>query len=141
MSKKPTLAEINRNPLNIRYSPSNQWKGQVSQNKGFCVFKSNSYGIRAGYIILTNYIKNGVNTIRDIVSRWAPPSENDTQRYINFVCEETILSPDMVLTDKSIDDYWTKIMILQAMVVMESGQLFDEQQINLFINYPEKYED
>ena len=141
MSKTTTLAEINRNPLNIRYTPSNQWKGQASQNKGFCVFKSNSYGIRAGFIILTNYIKNGINTIRDIVSRWAPPCENNTSAYVDFVSSETLIAPDAILTDKTIDDYWTKIMIIKAMAKMESGQTFDEQQINLFINYPEKYED
>ena len=41
---------------------------------------------------------------------------------------------------ESIHDYWTIIMILQAMGIMESGEKVDENQINLYINYPEKYE-
>ena len=139
MSKKQTLAEINNNPLNIRFNENNQWRGQTGQNRGFCVFSSEAYGIRAGYKILTNYIKWGVNTIRDIIHRWAPTSENDTEAYIRFVCDETILEPDHVLTDCNIHDYWTKIIILQAMIKMECGKHVDENQINLFINYPEKW--
>lgn len=137
--KKPTLAEINNNPLNIRYSPQNQWKGQTGQNKGFCTFKHESYGIRAAYKILCNYIKNGINTIKEIISRWAPSCENNTKEYINFVCEDTLIPKDLELTNLSIHDYWTIIIIIQAMAKMECGKRYDEQLINLYINYPEKY--
>lgn len=140
MSKQQTLAEINNNPLNIRYSPANQWRGQTGQNKGFCTFKNKAYGFRAAFIILGNYIKNGFDTIEEIIRRWAPPSENDTEAYINFVEEETITPRDLKLTDTNIHDYWTKIIILQAMAQMESGIKVDENQINLYINYPEKYD-
>lgn len=139
MKKQPTLAEINNNPLNIRFNPANNWRGQTGQNKGFCTFESKAFGFRTAYRILTTYIKNGYNTIEKIVSRWAPPTENNTENYIRFVCEETIIDPDQILTDESIHDYWTKLMILRAMAKMESGIWYDEQQINLFINYPEKY--
>lgn len=139
MSKQQTLAEINNNPLNIRYNPQNQWRGQTGQNKGFCVFKNNAFGFRAGFIILGNYIKNGINTIEQIISRWAPPSENNTENYIRFIENECIIPRNLVLTDMNIHDYWTKIIILQAMAQMESGIKIDENQINLYINYPEKY--
>lgn len=139
MKKQPTLAEINNNPLNIRFNPANNWRGQTGQNKGFCTFESKAFGFRAAYRIITTYIKNGYNTIEKIVSRWAPPTENNTENYIRFVCEETIIDPDQILTDESIHDYWTKLIILRAMAKMESGIWYDEQQINLFINYPEKY--
>lgn len=127
------------NPLNIRYNPRNAWRGQEGEERGFCKFENNAYGFRAAYIILTNYIKNGCNTLEDIISRWAPPCENKTENYIQFVSDECILPRDMVIHDRTIDDYWTKIIILRAMAKIETGQTFDEQQINLFINYPEKY--
>lgn len=140
MSQKKTIlgVELN-NPLNIRYNPSNNWRGQVGAERGFCRFKNTAYGIRAAYIILTNYIKNGCNTLEDIISRWAPPCENNTENYIRFVENETLIPRDLTLTDCSIHDYWTKIMILQAMAKMETAQTFDEQMINLYINYPEKF--
>lgn len=133
------LSDQTNNPLNIRFNAGNKWKGQKGEHKGFCVFLHESYGIRAGYKLLTNYIANGYNTIRSIVSRWAPPSENNTEIYVSFVCSETFLEPDEVLTDCSIHDYWTKIIILQAMAKMESGRDYECQQINLYINYPDEY--
>lgn len=135
-----TIAEKTNNPLNIRFNPSNKWKGQTGEYKGFCVFKSESYGIRAAYKVLTTYIANGVNTIEAIINRWAPPTENRTQEYVSFVCQETLLEPNEVLTDNSIHDYWTKIIIIEAMAKMECGKTYDCQQINLFINYPDDYE-
>lgn len=139
MSKQPTLAERNNNPLNIRYSPANKWQGQTGENQGFCTFRNEAYGIRAGYKILCNYIRNGHNTIERIVHRWAPPCENNTDRYIRFVCQETMISMTEPLGWETIHDYWTIIMILQAMAQMECGKKFDEQQINLFINYPDRF--
>lgn len=134
-----TLQEKTNNPLNIRFNPANAWKGQISEYKGFCVFVSESYGFRAGYRLLTNYIAMGVDTIEKIIDRWAPPCENNTEEYIKFVCNETLIPRDLYLTDNTIHDYWTKIIILEAMAKMESGKSYDCQQINLFINYPEKY--
>lgn len=140
MSKSKTLAEINCNPLNIRYNPQNQWRGQTGQNKGFCTFKSESYGIRAAYRIICNYIRNGFDTIEAIISRWAPPSENNTEKYIQFVCTETMIHRIEKLKNETEHDYWTIIIIIQAMAQMECGKKYDENQISLFINYPEKYE-
>lgn len=139
MKNQETIAEKCKNPLNIRYASQNDWRGQVGVHKGFCVFENEAYGFRAAFVIIGNYIKKGHNTIREIVSRWAPPSENNTDAYIEFVSEETIIDPDFELTDNSIHDYWTKIMIIRAMARMESGKWYDEQSINLMINYPEKY--
>lgn len=147
MSKtQPTPKESNNpiwkhcnNPLNIRYNPANNWVGQTGEYKGFCVFKSESYGIRAAYKLLFNCIKNGHNTLADIIERWAPPTENDTKKYLRFVCEDVIIDPSEPLGYSTIHDYWTIIIILRAMATMESGQRYDEQQINLYINYPEKY--
>lgn len=140
MKQKSTCIGIElNNPLNIRHNPCNNWKGMVGNEKGFVHFRSVAYGIRAAYVILTNYIKNGCNTIEDIISRWAPPCENNTENYIEFVENETLIPRDLTLTDCNIHDYWTKIIILQAMAKMETGQNFDEQTINLYINYPDKY--
>ena len=134
-----TLADINNNPLNIRYNPANRWQGQTGENKGFCVFKSKAYGFRAGYRLLVNYLKNGHDTIEKIVGRFAPSHENNTENYIRFVEDDCIIDRKQSLGYESIHDYWALIMILRAMARMESGTFYDEQQINLFINYPERY--
>lgn len=79
------LGIINNNPLNIRYSPSTKWKGQAGANKGFCVFTDMIYGYRAAIVLLCNYQRKGYDTIRKIITRWAPPSENNTEAYISAV--------------------------------------------------------
>lgn len=80
------MKEFRRNnPMNLRYSENNNWIGQTEPTNGFCNFTSVEYGFRAAYITLKNYGKRGYNTIRKIVTRWAPPSENPTQTYIKYV--------------------------------------------------------
>ena len=139
MKHSETLGGKNHNPLNIRYNSKNNWRGQVGENSGFCVFSHEAYGFRAAYKLITTYISQGHNTIAKIVSRWAPPCENNTEAYIKFVEYETIIDRNHILTDCNIHDYWTKLIIIRAMAKMESNCDIDEQKINLYINYPEKF--
>lgn len=73
----------NNNPGNIR--PGDQWQGMIGENGGFVVFKDVSWGLRAMAIDLRTKINKGYNTINSIITRWAPPSENDTAAYIRNV--------------------------------------------------------
>ena len=84
------MQKIN-NPFNIRYSKFNAWQGQIRSYHGFVVFESLDYGLRAGIILLNNYIKNGYNSVSAIISRFAPVTENDTKAYIDFV-EKALLA-------------------------------------------------
>lgn len=83
--RKKTLGVRNNNPLNIRYSPLNSWKGQTGSNRGFCTFSTMDYGFRAALVLLRNYVRRGLNTPALIVKTWAPPNENDTDVYISKV--------------------------------------------------------
>lgn len=49
-------------------------------------FESMAYGVRALMKLLTRYIHDGHNTVRLIIERYAPASENDTKAYIKAVC-------------------------------------------------------
>ena len=83
---------INNNPANIRRGSA--WKGLVPflvnpQNKqrvcdkSFCQFVSIEYGIRALIILLRTYCyKYKLSTIEQIIHRFSPPSENNTNFYI-----------------------------------------------------------
>ena len=81
---KETRGVRNNNPLNIRRNPANQWQGlrPVQADKLFCQFKAMKWGLRAAIKLLDNYIRRGAQTPRQIISRWAPPSENDTASYV-----------------------------------------------------------
>jgi hypothetical protein len=79
----------NNNPGNIRKGKDN-WKGMAEKQTDaqFVQFRDMAYGYRALLILLKNYIeKRGCVTIRDIIRRWAPSVENDTEAYIRSVCE------------------------------------------------------
>ena len=82
------------NPLNIRYNKSNSWLGLTGSNNGFCEFDSLFHGFRAALIILKRYRQYGKVSVTDIISRWAPKSDNNnTEAYINFVCDKCDISP------------------------------------------------
>ena len=89
-----TLSDRNNNPLNIRTS-GDDWKGASGSNAGFVKFNNPEYGVRAGALNLyASQEKHGNNSVRDIITRWAPPSENDTEAYVQRVSNDLGVSPD-----------------------------------------------
>lgn len=85
------------NPFNIRTSAF-PWKGQLGSTRGFCDFTDIRFGIRAAiYLLVKSYRRKGINTIESIITRFAPVSENDTSRYIKYICKNTGFFPDCPL--------------------------------------------
>lgn len=130
METKPKVPRgiRNNNPLNIR--KGNNWKGERPNqtDKAFEEFTSMTYGIRAGFIIIKKYMSgyNGLtekfNTIEKIIRRWAPPTENATQKYIDQVAKESGISSRLKL---SFSDKKSMCAIVSAMIHVECGQLVD----------------
>lgn len=82
------------NPLNIRYSYINHWMGQTGQTNGFCNFTSYVFGIRAAaYLLMRSYRRAGFRTYAELITRFAPSSENSTEKYIDFVCSGLHVMP------------------------------------------------
>lgn len=107
----------NNNPLNIRIG--NVWLGEVKENTDgeFEQFTSMIYGLRAAIVLLRRYICHyHLNTIAQIVSRWAPSSENNTRLYINFVSERLGIADD---TPLDIYDKVTICRLVEAMAYYE----------------------
>jgi hypothetical protein len=110
----------NNNPGNIERG-TDKWKGaSPSQDDDrFLQFDSPEAGIRAMARILGNYKKeHKISTLADAITRWSPPSENDTAGYIQFVSDETGIKPDA-----RIDlDSPAVLPIMAAMIQKENGQ-------------------
>lgn len=113
---KQSLGIRNNNPLNIRYSKNIHWKGQNGVKKGFCTFESMKYGYRAALLLLCNYYNKGYDTIRKIINRWAPASENNTSAYIKYVSFACSVEPDV-----RISDFYTLTQIALVMSIYECG--------------------
>ena len=124
MTKEPRGLR-NNNPLNIRKGCN--WYGErfPQVDRDFEEFQSMELGIRAAFVLLRNYITgfNGrsfkYNTIRKIIRRWAPPTENATQRYIDFVCKQVGKDQNEVIY---FSDRTTIITMARAMAFVECGQ-------------------
>lgn len=117
----------NNNPLNIRHNPRNKWLG-LSLNQtdpAFCQFDSMTYGVRAAMKLLRNYaIEMKRCTIKDYITRWAPPSENNTRNYIDFVCKEMNFPSNINLFFR---DYVRFIAMVRAMGKMESNYIIPDE--------------
>lgn len=80
---KPARGERNNNPGNIRHG--SKWQGLSAQqtDKDFCQFVSPEYGIRAIFVLMRTYEKkHKLCSVREIINRYAPPKENNTEGYI-----------------------------------------------------------
>lgn len=89
----------NNNPGNIRHGSDWQGLAAVQSDPSFATFVSPEYGIRAMAKLLQNYqTVYGLNTVRQIISRWAPPTENDTGSYVNHVAELLGVHPDQSIS-------------------------------------------
>lgn len=85
---------------------------------------SQFYGWRAALIIIySSYRKKGFVTISQIITRWAPPSENDTKGYLKYVCDRTGMSSDTFMPTLH-DDPLAWAHLLMAMAEMEIGHAF-----------------
>lgn len=86
----------NNNPGNIRCG-SSRWLGlsSLQNDSEFCQFDSLMFGVRALLIVLRSYYnKYNCNTIRKVISRYAPSTENNTEKYIKFVCDYLCIPAD-----------------------------------------------
>lgn len=109
----------NCNPGNIRLSRV-KYQGEVapSQDKSFKQFQTMAWGYRAMFVVLDSYHRKGFKTIRQMINRYAPPVENHTDNYVNFVSVNSGTPADQILDPES---EGLMIPIISAMSYMENG--------------------
>ena len=111
----------NCNPGNIRQSRT-RFVGEIlpSRDSSFKEFQSMAYGYRAMFVLLDTYSRRyNLCTIRSMISRWAPPIENNTESYIRYVAEHSGIDADSKLDSRSQRDM---IPVVMAMSEVENGQ-------------------
>lgn len=97
----------NNNPGNIDYNPRNDWQGQIGIEDGpnprFAKFSDPKFGIRAMAKLILNYRgkdgmpgvgKVGIDTVREVITRWAPGHENNTEAYVQSVAKAMKVGPN-----------------------------------------------
>lgn len=120
-SNKAPRGIRNHNPFNLRRS-KDPWQGLAPKQTDpeFFQFISAPYGIRNGMRTLITYQdKHGLNTVRKIINRFAPPVENDTDAYIDHVAGRLgCLTPDDPI---DVHDGATMLALADAVIRHENG--------------------
>mgnify|MGYP000049700038 FL=1 len=109
----------NFNPGNIRQSKT-KYLGEVrpSRDVAFKQFETMAWGYRAMFVLLHTYSRNGYRTLRQMITRYAPPIENHTESYIAHVSRWAEVFPDAPLDTL---DPAVMISVVGAMSRMENG--------------------
>lgn len=110
----------NNNPGNLVIS-SNDWEGKIPEAQNtdgtFEQFTTANYGIRAmAYDLMHDVNQNGY-TLQQLITEYAPPSQNDTGAYINYVSSVTGLQPGERVTFS----YLLLSEMLRVIIQVENG--------------------
>ena len=118
-AKTPRGIRLN-NPGNIRLTPT-KWRGEVvGTDSAFETFDHPENGIRAIARILLSYQRRrGLRTVLELIDRWAPPIENDTDAYALHVAECMNCSVNQVV---DLEDPGLMAEIVAAIIKHENGQ-------------------
>jgi hypothetical protein len=117
----------NNNPTNLNFANQNGATKESGIDGRFAVFKNMEDGIAAAAHQIEIYSSRGINTVRGIITKWAPESDhNNTSEYIRQVSKKLGVSPD----DKiDIHDRNVMFQLLDAITHVEvgKGRVTDEQ--------------
>ncbi len=118
----------NNNPGNLEANGV-PWDGVNGDDGRFYTFESSFYGLRAMAKLLSNYGRlYGVNTVRGIVSRYAPTHENNSVAYMQHVAKVLQVELDQPI---KLDDANRLAALVKVMIRHENGQQpYSENEIS-----------
>ena len=124
-TRKQTRGERNCNPLNIKKT-SIKWHGKIEgKDTIFESFKDCYCGYRAAIICLYKHYRTGSNTVNLLINKWAPGTENNTVKYVNYVSILMDLSPN----ESFFWSYSNVYLLLYYMCVYENGYIIKREEL------------
>lgn len=126
---KPTRGERNNNPGNIDRHTGTLWRGMADMqtDSRFVIFQGVEWGIRALAKVLLAYKRmHKIDTVRKIINRWAPSSENDTDAYVNHVATVLEVGPDEPI---DVEDLAILCKLTTAIIAHENGRVIYSPQV------------
>lgn len=120
-----TRAWRNMNPGNIRYSEFSRNAGAIGQAGGFAVFPDEETGTRAISSLLRGQSYNNL-TIARAITRYAPPSENNTAAYHRRIQQITGLNINRRISDLSDGELSRVVDAIRAIEGWEAGRIIEE---------------
>ncbi len=117
----PVLSVRNNNPGNLRYSenltkPGYVLEGATKGDGGFAKFNTIEEGVEAMKKQLRlDLVKRGM-TLEEFLNKYAPPTENKTNVYINNIAKALNIDPEDKVSADKIDN------LVAAMIIQEGGK-------------------
>ena len=103
MGVKPTLGQRNNNYGNLRTTDA--FEGKTGVNKSYDTYETPEKGMRALARVLDTYSsKHGINTIDQLINRYAPASDStggSHENYKKFLAQKLGVSPNDPIDVKS----------------------------------------
>jgi hypothetical protein len=118
----PTRGERNNNPCNVRQVAGVHWRGERAQDDdpAFEEFESSRMGIRcAAKVFLAYQRKHHLQTVRQLITRWAPGTENDTESYVRDVAKRLSIDANSPL---NLEDPFLMRRLVEAVITHENGR-------------------
>jgi len=99
----------------------NDWP--VTYRDGFAIFRNATAGLANLARLLDNYyVHFGLKTPFDVVSRYAPSTENDTLAYVRFIASYVRCPLGKEKTfDMRLQMAWNKIDLMRGIIRFENG--------------------
>jgi len=105
--------ERNNNPLDLMYGPEAKAFGATGGDPRFAIFPDAKTGWLAGARWLGIPARFSTSgdliggylgaTLKQVINRFAPPNENDTVNYLNYVCAHAEVTEDTILTTELLE--------------------------------------
>ncbi|WP_370605383.1 hypothetical protein [Citrobacter braakii] len=130
-AKGRTIADRFNNPGNLRWAEG--YETSNTKSGKFAVFPTLDEGVLAATKQLQIYGQRGTNTVRDIVSKWAPSNENNTEEYIRHVVRSTKFNESEKL---NLNDPYVLAKLISAMASKEGAgsRVTEERVIQIYNN-------
>jgi hypothetical protein len=90
------IPQKNNNPVNLRFAGQEH----AFELEGFACFQTPMDGWRAAHRQIALDQKRGLS-LKEFIFKFAPPNENNTNNYLDFVCKELNVGPDTPLAQIS----------------------------------------
>jgi hypothetical protein len=117
---------LDNNPGDLTPPSSGSWNGQVGLDGPFCIFSDTVFGLRALAMDIANNITlDGNNTITLLITKYAPPSENNTAAYISSVAGDAGLDPNAAIPQTQA----ALASIMRAIINEEIGDNWSSQYV------------
>lgn len=130
-AKGRTIADRFNNPGNLRWAEG--YETSNTKSGKFAVFPTLDEGVLAATKQLQIYGQRGTNTVRDIVSKWAPSNENNTEEYIRHVVRSTKFNENEKL---NLNDPYVLAKLISAMASKEGAgsRVTEDRVIQIYNN-------